>query len=177
MSKIDKLISEFERNVNLPWRKRAAGMQKVWFVVFDPSYEREVRARMDEFKLVTRRADHTWVQCDLTDAFPEWMAAHEYREGHFDDPDDLEFIMPDFLEYLEERVRARLADAEENSLFVLTGVGTLFGFVYVSGLVDAIASAIPGRLAVFFPGRHEKNRYRLLDARDGWDYHALPIKV
>ena len=34
---------------------------------------------------------------------------------------------------------------------------------------------IRGRLLVFFPGVYEQNNYRLLDARDGWNYHAVPI--
>jgi hypothetical protein len=28
---------------------------------------------------------------------------------------------------------------------------------------------------IFFPGHFEHNNYRLLDARDGWNYHAVPI--
>ena len=34
---------------------------------------------------------------------------------------------------------------------------------------------IQGRLLVFFPGVYEQNNYRLLDARDGWNYLAVPI--
>ena len=34
---------------------------------------------------------------------------------------------------------------------------------------------IKGRLVVFFPGQYEHNNYRLLDARDGWNYMAVPI--
>ena len=34
---------------------------------------------------------------------------------------------------------------------------------------------IRGRLLVFFPGQYEHNNYRLLDARDGWNYLAIPI--
>jgi len=37
------------------------------------------------------------------------------------------------------------------------------------------SSWIAGRLLVFFPGEHEGNSYRLLDARDGWNYLAIPI--
>ena len=38
-----------------------------------------------------------------------------------------------------------------------------------------IESDIQGRLLVFFPGVYEQDNYRLLDARDGWNYHAVPI--
>jgi len=34
---------------------------------------------------------------------------------------------------------------------------------------------IQGRLLIFFPGVYEQNNYRLLDARDGWNYLAVPI--
>lgn len=34
---------------------------------------------------------------------------------------------------------------------------------------------IRGRLLVFFPGVYEHENYRLLDARDGWNYRAVPI--
>jgi hypothetical protein len=34
---------------------------------------------------------------------------------------------------------------------------------------------IRGRLLIFFPGPFDRGNYRLLDARDGWNYHAVPI--
>jgi hypothetical protein len=30
---------------------------------------------------------------------------------------------------------------------------------------------------VFFPGKHEQSNYRLLDARDGWNYRAILIEA
>ena len=36
---------------------------------------------------------------------------------------------------------------------------------------------IRGRLALFFPGDVDNNNYRLLDARDGWNYLAIPITL
>jgi hypothetical protein len=30
-------------------------------------------------------------------------------------------------------------------------------------------------MVVTFPGTHQGGIYRLLDARDGWNYHAVPI--
>jgi hypothetical protein len=47
--------------------------------------------------------------------------------------------------------------------------------VKVSALLNDVNDAIAGRLLVFFPGEHEGNNYRLLDARDGWNYMATPI--
>jgi hypothetical protein len=45
----------------------------------------------------------------------------------------------------------------------------------VSELVSRVESSIRGRLLVFFPGEHENNTYRFLDAREGWNYLAVPI--
>lgn len=177
MSKIDELLDRYEKNVSRPWRKRVDGSQKVWFVVYAPEYEREIRARVDEFQMATTRADHGWTLCDLNTAFPEWMAEHEYRDRYFDEPSGFDFIKEDFLDALADRVRDALADVGEDEVVALTGIGTLFGFVHVSDLIEKIESDIRGRLVVFFPGRHEQNTYRLLDARDGWDYLAMPIKA
>ena len=56
-------------------------------------------------------------------------------------------------------------------------VGTLFGLARVSSVVEGIKEAVDGRLLVFFPGEHhpENHTYRLLDARDGWNYLAVPL--
>ena len=45
----------------------------------------------------------------------------------------------------------------------------------MSALLNEVSDAIAGRLLVFFPGQHEGSSYRLLDARDGWNYLATPI--
>jgi len=44
-----------------------------------------------------------------------------------------------------------------------------------SGLIEAVSPSIRGRLLVFFPGERQGHNYRLLDARDGWNYLAVPI--
>lgn len=57
------------------------------------------------------------------------------------------------------------------------GVGSLFGLARVSSVVEGIKDAVGGRLVVFFPGEYhpENHAYRLLDARDGWNYLAVPL--
>jgi len=67
---------------------------------------------------------------------------------------------------------------DPNGVVGVLGAGTLFGLgdsVKVSALLDALNEAVAGRLLVFFPGEHEGNSCRLLDARDGWNYLATPI--
>jgi hypothetical protein len=59
----------------------------------------------------------------------------------------------------------------------VSGVGALFGFTRVSQVLKLVEPSIRGRLVVFFPGQYEENNYRLLDARDGWNYLAVPITL
>jgi hypothetical protein len=72
-------------------------------------------------------------------------------------------------------VRQELASSDSNTVVAISGVASLFGFMKVSRLMQMMEDNIPGRLLVFFPGSYENNVYRLLDARDGWNYHAVPI--
>ena len=60
-------------------------------------------------------------------------------------------------------------------MVAVLGVASLFGLLKVSQVVQDVAPHIRGRLLVFFPGEHEGSNYRLLDARDGWNYLAVPI--
>ena len=177
MGKIEDLAGEYGRFVRLPWERTLAGPQKCWFVVYDPRDERRLRSRLTLFELATTQAGHGWSLCDLTDAFADWMAAEEYRESYFASPEDLDLALGDFRRAVADRVRAALAAAgmDEQGVLAVLGVGGLFGFLKVSALVEDIAPGIRGRLVVFFPGEHEGNNYRLLDARDGWNYLAVPI--
>jgi hypothetical protein len=65
----------------------------------------------------------------------------------------------------------------EREIVGLIGAASVFGVVSLSDVISRVEHAIRGRLAVFFPGRSRDGRYRLLDARDGWDYHAVAIQV
>jgi len=56
-------------------------------------------------------------------------------------------------------------------------VASLFGFTKVSQVLKEVEHVIRGRLVLFFPGEFENNNYRLLDARDGWNYLAVPITL
>ena len=57
------------------------------------------------------------------------------------------------------------------------GVGALFGLTRLSRVIKLVEPDIRGRLAIFFPGTYDRNNYRLLDARDGWNYLAVPITL
>lgn len=177
MSRLEKLVSNYQRLVSLPWQPNLHGTQKVWFAVYDKTEERRIRSRVGGFELATTESGHSWVLVDLTDAFPTWMAQKEYRDDYFLSPLDLETAMADFLEQTASTLRSALTSeqATEGTVVAVLGVGSLFGFIKVSDLLQKVYSDIRGRLLVFFPGEYDDNTYRLLDARDGWNYRAVPI--
>jgi hypothetical protein len=84
-------------------------------------------------------------------------------------------VIPQFEDHLAAAVKAELAACGANDIFALTGIASLFGLTRVSSLIDKVVSNVPGRLLVTFPGVYERGVYRLLDARDGWNYLAVPI--
>jgi len=176
MSAIDRLLTNYSRQVRLPWSPSMSGKQRVWFAVYPPAEERRVRARLPQFEALTLEANHGWLTVDLTNLLPQWIAAHEYREGIFAEPEH--FSVNSELEDLAvERVR-QACGAEEatgTSVVALTGLATLFDFMRVSSLIEHVEDSVRGRLLVFFPGEYTGNVYRFMDARDGFNYMAVPI--
>jgi hypothetical protein len=180
MSQIERLIQNYDNRVSLPWDRNLAGPQRVWFAVYNKTEERRLRRRMEEFEISTKRARHGWLTIDLTDAFAMWLSNHEYRDGYFENPEHLEGESPgmdDFKEALVQQVMDVLTSpkADDSTVVAIYGVASLFGFLKTSELVAKVESVIRGRLLVFFPGEHENNTFRFLDARDGWNYLAVPI--
>lgn len=178
MSAVEDLLERYRERVQLPWDRALPGSQRVWFVVYDPPQERRLRLRLPDFQIATEAAGHSWRQVDLTDAFAEWLGAHRRRDAYFRDPDKATFAMNAFAQHLREQLETALAAPEvgPDTVVAVTGVASLFGLVRVAPLIDAVKGGIPGRLAVFFPGHYDEQSYfRLLDARDGWDYLAVPI--
>ena len=175
MNRIESLRASYARYVSLPWDSSLSGPQRIWFAVYDPADERRLRLRLDSFEVATRQGGHGWRLCDLTGAFASWMAQQDYRDSYFESPEDLRSPHPDFEQSVADQVRNALDAADEQTVLAITGVASLFGFMRVSKLTEMVEHSIRGRLLVFFPGECENNNYRLLDARDGWNYHAVPI--
>lgn len=175
MNNIDRLLTNYTRLMRLPWAGNIAGKQKVWFVVYPPSDERRLRARLQEFDAHTVEAKHGWKAVDLTSVLPDWLAAHESREAGFTEPEYLE--VNDDLEVLAaERIAAAFeGDTAADSVVAVIGLASLFDMIRVSALVDRIEDKVRGRLLVFFPGEYRQNIYRFMDARDGFNYMAIPI--
>lgn len=178
MGRIDTLAERYRRHIALPWRKDLAGAERTIFIVYDKSDERRLRARKTLFEMATRELGHGWTDCDLTGTFARWMADVEYRESYFESPQDLDLKLEDeLLNYAAETIRQVLAEADDNTVVAVSGIASLFGFLRVSELMQAVEPDVKGRIAVFFPGEYEDGNYRLLDARDGWNYLATPITV
>jgi len=117
---------------------------------------------------------------DLTDAFGRWMAETDYRDVYFEEPETLAMkLRSGFLQYVASRLRNALTaeGVDEDTVVAAQGVACLFGFTRVSLVLKEVVKDIRGRLVMFFPGEYEDNNYRLLDARDGWNYLAVPITV
>lgn len=179
MSYVDELLAAYRKFVAFPWQQNLAPAQRVWMAVYPPEHERRLRLHVPDFEVATKEANHSWVLIDITTTFEHWMAAHEYRDEYFASPELLETALPAFFDHLVMEVRGELEKhADADGVVALLGSGALFGLgdaVKVSALLNAVNDAIAGRLLVFFPGEHEGNSYRLLDARDGWNYLATPI--
>ena len=179
MSYVDELVEEYRRFVHLPWHQNLAPAQRVWMAVYPPEYERRLRLHLPEFEAATKEAGHSWSLIDITTSFERWMANHEYRDEYFKSPDLLTTALPAFFDHLAAATRKELDSASDpEGVVALLGAGSLFGLgeaVRVSALLNAVSDSIAGRLLVYFPGEHEGNSYRLLDARDGWNYLATPI--
>jgi hypothetical protein len=180
MGRVEELAERYGRHIATPWQRTVAGAQRVVMIVYDKELERTLRARKAAFEMASREAGHDWREVDVSDAFARWMAEEDYREEYFAAPDDLRLkLEAEFPEYVADRLRAVLNDeaVTTNSVVGVFGVSGLFGLTRVSNVLKLVEPDIRGRLVVFFPGQFEKNGYRLLDGRAGWNYLAVPITM
>jgi len=180
MGRIEDLAARYRGHIGAPWQRNLAGDQKAIFVVYPKTDERKLRARLELFEDITTSTGHRWQLLDLTDTFARWMADTEYRDVYFDEPETIAMkLRSDFVQYAAARLRKALTaeEVDEDTVVAVQGVACLFGFTRVSLVLKEVAKDIRGRLVVFFPGEYEDNKYRLLDARDGWNYLAVPITL
>lgn len=180
MGRIEELAARYRSHIGAPWQRNLAGDQKAIFVVYPKTDERKLRVRLELFAMATTSSGRAWRLLDLTDAFARWMAATQYRDVYFEDPEALKMkLQRDFVQFAAGRLREALTaeDVDEDTVVAVLGVAGLFGFTRVSLVLKEVVKDIQGRLLVFFPGEYEDNIYRLLDARDGWNYLAVPITL
>ena len=180
MGRIEDLASGYQSHIALPWQRNLAGAQRTIFVVYPKGDERRLRAKVDLFEMATIHAGHKWKLLDLSPMFACWMSKMEYREVYFEEPQDLAMkLRSDFVSYVADNIRQELSpdDVDEDTAVAICGVASLYGFTRVSMVLKEIEKDIPGRLVLFFPGDYDNNNYRLLDARDNWNYLAVPITL
>jgi hypothetical protein len=176
LSVIDRLLANYSRQIRLPWSANLSGKQRMWFAVYPPAEERRVRARLSQFEALTLEATHGWSTIDLTRLLPEYLAAHKYRESIFQNPQHLRAGSE-----LEVRAATLVNEAcaregaDASSVVAVTGLASLFDFIRVSNLIERVEDRVLGRMLVFFPGEYTGNVYRFMDARDGFNYMAVPI--
>ena len=179
MNQIEALVAAYARFVQLPWSHTVTRLERIWFALYDPDQERRLRLHIGDFEIATRQAGHGWVQVDITDAFARWMAQLRYRDAYFEDPETL-LELPDFTQAVANEIIAGLtqgAESNEETVVAVIGSASLFGVAFASEVFNLVAPHIQGRLLVFFPGQRDGSHYRLLDARDGWNYMAIPISA
>ena len=181
MNRIDLLRKNYQRFCETSWDRNVAGAQRVWLAVYDKEDERRLRLRLGLFEEATQHCGRKWKSLDLTDAFAGWMCGPDnvdYTDSYFAAPDMLDRAkLKEFQQALVAQIRAALEELPDppNTVLALSGIAALFGFLRISEILPAVEGSIRGRLLVFFPGVYEQNNYRLLDARDGWNYLAYPI--
>lgn len=180
MSKIDRLARAFAGHIAIGWPASSSGAQRVIMVVYEPADERALRRKLDLFAQGARETGKTWRSLDLTPPVANWLATHRYRDVYFEEPEELIATGESRIAgAVAEAITTALADETHGSdaILALHGVASLYGYASVSDVLSRVEHAIRGRLVVFFPGRVQQGRYRLLDARDSWDYHAVPITL
>ncbi len=179
-TRIELLIEAYEKVVKEPWSSALSGQERIWFLVYDPAEQRKVDLHMDEFETAAIRSGKKWKSISLKQCFPSWMANHEYRDDYFHNPEYIvDQLEAEFIPYAIQFLKNKLSECEqdEHTLIVLKDVSALFGFARLSEIIKNCDKDFKGRLLIFFPGEFEQNHYRLLDARDGWDYLARPITL
>ena len=181
MSRIDQLRKNYQRICGLPWDRNVAGAQRVWLAVYDKEDERKLRLRLGLFKEATEHVGRHWHAVDFTNAFADWLCSppySDYAESYFESPTRFGTAP---MAALKKAVAGQLTHTlqtvqpADDMVVAVYGVASLFGFLRISEILPMCENAIRGRLLVFFPGVYEQDNYRLLDARDGWNYHAVPI--
>jgi hypothetical protein len=172
---VEDLLVAFRTRLAVPWRPDEVAAGRVWMLWYDKALERRVRGRLGEFRLAAEQSGKSWREFDLAPEFGTWVSKQPWFERAAKRPATLGTVLPDFETYLVRQLQEQLGQCGPNEILALTGAASLFGLLRASTLISKVADAVPGRLLVTFPGTHQGGIYRLLDARDGWSYLAVPI--
>jgi len=182
MTLAQTLLDRLKEHLALPWPDNVSARERVVMVVYPPSDERKLRRLIEsgEFASEIKTTGHGWVEHDLALDFSTWLANYEYHDRYLGKPERLwddKGNVRGLEEYLVKKISDATSTLSSNDVLALIGGGGLFGLHSVSTLIEKIENLFPGRLVIFFPGEHDakNNSYRLLGAKDGWGYLAVPI--
>jgi len=178
MSRVSDLVGAYKAELHLTWKDNVSGGERVWMLVYPPDLERQMRHSLPNLGLATTQAGHDWIVLDGTDDFGHWLSSHRHAEAFYEEPSDLtQSILDQFETTLVARIRQALEAAPTGAVVSLVGIGSIFPFLRASSVIKSVDSAVAGRLLVLFPGLHdpETHSFRLLDARDGFNYRARVI--
>lgn len=178
MSRVSDLVDAYAADLNLPWRSGLSGGERVWMLVYPPEMERAIRASLPKLEFATTQSGHGWSVIDVTDELGTWIAEHKYAGAFYEDPSDFTSAIIDKFEAdLITKISQQLTKAPDDSVVALVGISSIFPFLRASSVVTKIHDAVTGRLLVLFPGIHDPDThsFRLLDARDGFNYRARVI--
>jgi hypothetical protein len=171
----DDILAAYNKQVQLPWAPDTPSAGRIWVVWYDKALQRRFTGRLGEFEHATLKAGHGWRHVNLSPWFGKWIAKHEFFDGLVEQPKELRGLLPEIEDEIVSLLTDALKDCSVDDVLAVDGCGSLFGIARVSSLISRVADSVPGRLLVGFPGKHSGGVYRLLDARDGWNYHAIPI--
>ena len=171
----EDILAAYSKQVHLPWAADTPPTGRVWIVWYDKSLQRRFTGRLAEFEDATIKAGHGWRQLSLSKWFGTWIQRHEFFDALVEQPAEFRGLIPEIEDNLVDELKHTLSSFTVNDVLAIDGCGALFGIARVSTLISRVADFIPGRLLVGFPGKQSAGVYRLLDGRDGWNYHAIPI--
>ena len=178
MGRVEDLAERFGRYMQAPISVTGVAAERVLIVVYDKELERPLRERFGEFEIRVEQAGRRFKRIDCTSMFAEWMASLAYRDSYFEEPEHLSAKAEgEFKRVVIARLRQALEDTDASTVVAVTGTASLYGFARLSEVIRELEPYVRGCLAVFFPGTKDANNYRLLDARDGWNYLAHSISL
>jgi hypothetical protein len=186
MARVDELADRFHRHVSAPWQKNLTGAERTVFLVYPRADERKLLARLPLYEEKTRQAGHGWRVFSFHSLFTEWFATldSDHQQVLLEEPESFHLEMDldghhdsPFTRYVATKLLDLLSEdaSDADAVIALIGAGSLYGFTRLSAVLDRVRHALRGQLLVFFPGSFDGNQYRLLDARDGASYLAVPI--
>jgi hypothetical protein len=175
LNTFDDILAAYQRQVQLPWANDVPPAARAWIVWYEKALQRRFTGRLGEFEYATLKGGHGWHHLNLAPWFGRWIARHEFFDALLQQPKEIRGLLPEIEDALVSEMKQALTTCSTNDVLAVDGCGALFGVAQVSALIGKIAGSVPGRLLIGFPGKQSGGVYRLLDARDGWNYHAIPI--